>query len=878
MNEWNLYIDKWAAEKKINTDLLKEFKTVFLDFLYKNSIETSFKEDFQLILLKNMNEFEKEMFNLIINFVIWFYKETNISFNKFQIDNLISNTNGKSFTKGKRSDPFFEWALHYDITLYLWTTFFSTCLELQKSSYNLYMQAFINFLDYLIYYPNITRNPFIYIHINYEIPYNYKEYAIDIKKFSINNCGLRNNLSKLNDFFEWFLLVNCVYDKNNQIIDTNYKNPIEKITLKNKNNIETQRNFLPSLYLRMLEEIITEDDYKWAKKLRNDWIKVNNEKIWNPVVTYMILLKLKTPIRTYQLRFLDSGEGDECYFDYDTWSWKQNDNAIYKNEKNYKGVLKKIIDKNTQNELIGLYINTNKTKDSNSDIKGYTIPWENKEIIKIISDLIKWQKKYNPVNKPYKWVDIENVQFKKKSKETLREMGENFFLFRDLTNKNQEEPISETRIYYYWRALLAELEKRINTQKKLANENPIHFIQKWSGKQPLVTYYDLHSLRVTNLTALHQAGVPYTILSKYLAGHSTILMTMYYTKYNQTHISETLNKATKEISLKEQENFNNFIANAKYEELEQNVVFNNITSIHSLMQLSTKSCITSDIGICPVGENKCSEGGGILNSLGASSLIYNSVENGPKNCIRCRFFITGVPFLLGLISKFNELAITIKEKTTIYKKSEKKYEELFNERYKCEKTNKPFFKWKDLEIASSNLNKHNNELDQLLLDWQSLYNLIEQCKVIQENQIQENSNKFNLITNGDIMNINYSIAECSEFELYDEVCQSSIFYEGIQPNIANMKRNQLINKMLLNNDIEPYFLFLNEDESLHVGNEFIKLLMIKLGKPNAIDVFNDKKKLLDFGLKVDLKNEINELLNNKYEYKNKMITRIDYEK
>ena len=54
--------------------------------------------------------------------------------------------------------------------------------------------------------------------------------------------------------------------------------------------------------------------------------------------------------------------------------------------------------------------------------------------------------------------------------------------------------------------------------------------------------------------------------------------------------------------------------------------------------------------------------------------------------------------------------------------------------------------------------------------------------------------------------------------------------------------------------------------------------MMKLGKPNAIDVFNDKKKLLDFGLKVDIKNEINELLNNKYEYKNKMITRINYEK
>jgi len=497
MNEWNSYIDKWAAKKSINTDLLKEFKTVFLDFLYKNNIEIELRENFQLILLENIDKFEKETFSLVINFVIWFYKETNISFNKFQIDYLINNTKGMSFTNGKRSDPFFKWALHYDVTLYLWTTFFSTYLELQKTSYSLYKQAFITFLDYLIYYPNITRDPFLYLNINYDIPQELKKYVINIKKLSENNTGLRNNLSKLCDFFDWFLIVNCIYDKNHQIIDTNYKNLIEKISIKNKNYTETYRNALPSRYLHILEEIITENDYRWPKTLKNEWITHNNEKIWSPVTTYLILLKLKTPIRTHQLRYLDSGEGDKFYFDHDKWNWEINPNAIYKDQKDYKGVLKRIVDNNTQNELVGLYINTNKTKDSNSDLKGYTIPWQNKEIIKIISDLIKWQKKYNPVNKPYKWVDIKDIQLTKKSKETLIEMGENFFLFRDKFNENPEEPIIDSRVQYYWKVLLAELERRINKERKLSNEKPIYFIEKWQGTKPLVCYYDLHSLRVT---------------------------------------------------------------------------------------------------------------------------------------------------------------------------------------------------------------------------------------------------------------------------------------------------------------------------------------------------------------------------------------------
>ena len=103
MNEWNLYIDKWAAEKNINTNLLKEFKTVFSDFLYKNSIEISLRENFQLILLGNIDKFEKETFSLIINFVIWFYKEININLNKFQIEDLINKTIGISFTNAHLS-------------------------------------------------------------------------------------------------------------------------------------------------------------------------------------------------------------------------------------------------------------------------------------------------------------------------------------------------------------------------------------------------------------------------------------------------------------------------------------------------------------------------------------------------------------------------------------------------------------------------------------------------------------------------------------------------------------------------------------------------------------------------------------------------------
>ena len=877
MNNWIFYIEKWAKEKHLNLKLLIIFKEEFIRFTSLNDIDTNLKNSFQLTLFKNIEKFEKNIITSIIDFVIWFYKDRNISINHFQIKHLVEKTKGTSFINGKRSDPKFLWSLHYDVTLYNWITFFSTYLELQNKSYSLYRQAFNNFLDYLIYFPEISRDIYIYININYQIPETFKNYFVNIKMNLNNGTGLRNNLSKLNDFFEWFLIINCTSPENNQLIDIKYKNPIQKIVLKNVKSVESHRNALPTRYINMLKNIITSDNYAWPKTLKNEWSVHNGEKIWSPVTSYLVLLKLITPIRTHQLRYLDSGEGDQYYFNYNIWNWEKNKTYLYENLKDYKGVLKRLIDNNTQKELIGLYINTNKTKDTYSDSKGYTIPWENKEIIKIISDLTIWQKKYNPVTTPLKWIHINDVQLKKKSKEDLMNLGENFFLFRDTYNENPEEPIMDFRVQYYWKMLLGELERRVNKERKLSDENPIYFIEKWQGKKPLVAYYDLHSLRVTILTALHQVGVPYSILSKYLAGHSTIIMTMYYVKYNQSHISETLNDATKEMTIKEQNNFNTFIANANYQELEKNLVYNDNSALSAITQLKTKSCMTSDIGICPVGENKCLEGSDSFTKQGGQN-VYKPVENGPKNCIRCRFFITGVPFLLGLSSRFNELAITIKEKTNVYKKAEKEYEDLFDERYINEKENKPFLKWKDLEIADSNYNKYNNELNQLLIDWQYLYNLIEQCQIIQKKQNKEISSKFSLITNENINDLNVAIKECSKFELYDEVCQSSIFYKSIQPNIANMKRNKIINKMFLNNDLKPYFLLLDEEESIYAANQFVKLLMVRIGKSNALDVLNDKKRLQDLGLNIDIKNEIEELINNKYQFDDKTILRIKNEK
>lgn len=771
--------------------------------------------------------------------------------------------------RGHRSDKDFMWALQYDSEVEVWRKSFSEFLSMQRTSTRLYLHTFNNFLDYLIDIPKITRNPIEYIHVQYCMEKKFIDYLIDVKKFSYKNQTLHNNLSKIYDFFEWFLLNNCISENfvgKLPILKEGYVNPIVKMSfaaIKGKYT-ESIRNFLPKRYLDMLEEILVENDFAWSKKLRSEQFIINGENVWSPINTYVILLKLKLPLRTQQIRYLDSGEGDSIIFDYNTWDWCKNKLNPYNQDNVNKGVLRKIVDKDTDKEFVGFYINTNKTKDTQSLKKGYVIPWENREVIKIITDLINWQKKYNPFDRPVKWTEIKDSDLNKKSESALEEIGQNIFLFRDVFNNNLKQPVLYSRILSFWNRLMAELERRVNAQRLLTNEKQLQFIQKWVKNRPVVAMYDLHSLRVSQLTSLYLSGVPYPILSKFIAGHSSIIMTMYYTKFNYSHISEVLNNATKQTILKEQESFNDFIANLEYEQINNYIVTNSSDATKAYYKVISNSHITSDIGICPAGEGKCIEGGESI-SIGAAE--YNKpVENGVKNCIRCRFFITGVPFLLGLTARFNEITVEIQEKTKKYRIAQETYETLYHERYLVEKNGNPFLKWKELEISDSNFNKLSNELDQLIIDWHYAYNLIEQCVLIQKReQDQEyDKSKFALITAGNNEALRVGISECSDFELYDSICQSSVFYQSIQPNIANLKRGNIINKMLINNEITPYFALLSEDDMLQVGNDFAKFLVLKLGKPTMIDVMESKKKLKDFGLEVDdIEKEISILLENK---------------
>lgn len=210
--------------------------------------------------------------------------------------------------------------------------------------------------------------------------------------------------------------------------------------MQGKNRLtETVKNPLPYRFILDLRQILCPHphdgcfrDWSWAqqqfiKKTGNgDWFEVNADiidhedpdcvwrtktvernhkkvdiyQIWSPVRAIVLFVKLHLPLRTHQVRMLDSGEADT--YRYDNGQWLINTKHIFAkgNSKKpfQKGVFRRICDSMTGADSTGLYINTNKTADiSKAELNlGYVIPWENRTVLYWLSKLREWQEKYNP--------------------------------------------------------------------------------------------------------------------------------------------------------------------------------------------------------------------------------------------------------------------------------------------------------------------------------------------------------------------------------------------------------------------------------------------------------------------------------------------------
>ena len=802
---------------------------------------------------------------------------------------------------GQTTDIGFMWVLALDKDLEEWRALAEEWLKTKVRGKHYALSGISKFFqEYLIPY-NISRTPKDFLKRMYVAP---DFYAICYAHLgSQYMASVRAKM--IVDFIDWILLekYSVEDDFGTRQIPAEFNNPLTKYlptTINSTGLNESDKNVLPYRYIKDLRTILCPtnavhfNDWKFAQKSTEsfakggDWFVVDDSiidkndpdcvyrkrvttnyeretkglpcevhELWSPAVSMVLYTKLLLPLRTIQVRMLDSGEMDTYKYiqpeKRKSGQWVENDSPLKKgNVQNpfEKGVLRKFTDPTTKMVMTGFYINTNKTADiyKEEDRKGYEIPWQYEEIQYWLVKLRDWQQKYNPIDNPTPWADLKRHHFGfTKDQKILKQMGSTAFLFRNPSTLREEHmPMGDYMLNPIWHKMLTELENRLKVYGTSEDEKTIRFIKNKS-----TTFYPLHSLRVSLITAYAlEGGVPMPILSKAIAGHARLVMTLYYTKAGISYVTDKMNKAEQNILETDKESFGRFLRDAKYNQLETSVASNDPIAFQAVInaQQSGAGIIIGDKGICPKGCFGC-ENGGVYAKDDTDRITYGPVPGFPEqNCVRCRWFITGPAFLPGLVNHFNTIGYNMGETGKRVISFQNEIESLDNLKYECDENEQIFTE----QAKLLNFEKlHQQEIqknDKFANDYNATLRLIDKCLAIAKNTPSEDG--LQLVTVGAMRDIGLNITPVDhELEQLQVLCNGAEIFPETDASKAVLQRSQIIDLTLARNDKKPIMFSLTNEEQLIAGNQFMRLLMSRAGSlKDAIPYAVGRKKLEEIGL------------------------------
>lgn len=608
----------------------------------------------------------------------------------------------------------------------------------------------------------------------------------------------------------------------------------------------------------------TDPDCVWrTKEVTRNNKKITIHQIWSPVKAMVIFMKLHLPLRTYQVRMLDSGEADTWRYENGQWVLNTKYDFALGSEKRPfgKGIFRRIHDTMTGLHSTGLYINTNKTADQNKDEleRGYIIPWQNEEVLYWLEKLRNWQEKYNPIAKP---TDCTTLLKKhtgaKKSDKQLESMGEIAFLFRDASAKGEDKykPISAKATDCFWYQLLLTLENQLAERgNTLDNGERLRLVMDYPEGTykfaKFATLFPLHSLRVSLITVYTMdTQLPLPVISKLLAGHTRLLMTIYYNKITPSVMAEKMDEAHGALDAKSKQSVRNFLKDASMEQIQCKMVYHSEDSIQAaLVNRNPIGWEERSCGMCLVGGNTvksdeistlggCWNGGELItDAKAAKNRIYDSVPHGAENCIRCRWFITEARYLPALNAHFNQLSYKAHQAANLSVEIEGELEALKDEQFFCEEQGKPFLKHSELQALQRRYEKQQVEAGEYAKDWIACFELINKIMRVEEAR-NDDDTKDKLIAVGSEQDVSHAlkfIETDSELLHLSLLCDDAEFYPDLQDELrktpAIQKRSMQLSRALMKKGFEPIFMEMDDKQQLIAANAMLRH-MAKIADPD----------------------------------------------
>ncbi len=423
----------------------------------------------------------------------------------------------------------------------------------------------------------------------------------------------------------------------------------------------TTRKAIAAHVMEEMRKVLTEDDYAWPKS-KGGWTHLVNEKtkaleyVWCPSAALLLYTLLTLPLRSLQARLFDSGEGDSLIFDFERRVMVPNPNQVTVDgvidPSRREGVLQVIPSGMLDvSDVIGVWVPVNKTSDM-----GYHIPWVSDELLEHLRYQYEWIRLYAARPNPHGIIEAQG--HRNQPEDWVQRQSKFFCLFRDPSADRGTDPslpVSKQKLLKLWVELCAETERRINSQAKSESQR-MQLVTTAGGKTRAL--HDIHTLRVSGITDLLDRGVPLNIVSEYVAGHATYIMTLWYDKPSPGQMRQVLKncEATAGRSTAAIPKFTEaealemrdyLVTNSSYEGMYTG--FDAMTENAGLLQFRLG-------GICP--GTRCEEGG--ITTNGRITAVPVG-DRGPS-CPQCRFWLTGPAFLLGQCIEGNQLILKIRKK------------------------------------------------------------------------------------------------------------------------------------------------------------------------------------------------------------------------
>jgi hypothetical protein len=555
-------------------------------------------------------------------------------------------------------------------------------------------------------------------------------------------------------------------------------------------------------------------------------------QMWSPVRLIALYTQLFMPFRGSQICWLDSGEADSHILITKNGIAQWEVNSLLDQyrvpEKNWQGFLKPTESPtliNKQNKIdVGCHVNTNKT--SKNAYTGYDVPWVDERIIPWVIMLRDWQTKYNPLVEPTKWSN-EYKNSGKSSEYQLKKYGYNSrscFLFRDPT-KGGIRPLTQAKLSAAFCGIL------YLTQDK---EMPLAYLSnglKTNRLTSFKTHFTLHSMRVSLITAfVRDAQISPEIVQK-LVGHSSLVMTIYYTKVSAVDIQEQLQNADNRIIKNQAKRVEQLIKQRKMNQAKSELIGSDGELIKNNWEMPAAVFSFMDIGICPNGRTLCSNGGQPVDKDRSLYAPASPGYLGSSNCLQCRHFVTGPAFLGGLQMISNEISLECKAGTVQIESLREQIEVMEDEEYRALKAEEPFFKQHELSLAESHYEQEVTRFDALTCDLISAIRLAMNSVQLLNRIINGNkeTDSISLVTTSQQDAIEFQLGEVSDFIQLDMVCHSASYYQSSHPKNANMARTQFLDLFACKNGLSPGMFLLDERQQLEVGNELTKFVFSRTG-------------------------------------------------